>query len=94
MRATWALHPETKPGGVDDASAMQQALTILKAFIPNLLTGVGERWGEYPPGALEGSVQFALDNGLIAKTDVSVSVTKMTTIQSTSSEYSFCTWIS
>lgn len=61
----WSAYPETKAADVDDATAMQRALSVLEARIERLRLEDGGQWGGFPDGAYAASVDFALSTGLI-----------------------------
>lgn len=61
----WASYPETKAQDVSDDEAMTQALAVLNARIKALQLEDGARWGEFPEGAYQASVDFAVSTGLI-----------------------------
>lgn len=66
IRILWKAYPETKPSGMSDDTAMEQALVILRARLERTsLESPTAKWGEFPAGAYAKSIAFATSTGLI-----------------------------
>lgn len=67
IRILFELHPESKPQGVPDEEAIENAVDVLKARLANL--GIDDdttEYGRFDDGALQGNVEFLLNSGEIS----------------------------
>ncbi len=62
IRAHWQMFPASKPTGLDDATAMKQALNIVKTRMQYLEIEPGTKWGEMPAGSAAAMVDFMRAN--------------------------------
>lgn len=68
LRILYEQYPETRVAGTPVEEQVEQDLVGLEARLGSLVAGdpaAGESWGEYPDGAIEAYVDFALQAGII-----------------------------
>ena len=75
VRAFWALYPNQKPAGVDEARAVADGIRILSARFDKYLDFDGakdRRWGEFPPQAWRDFATVLFEGGQLTTRDVPV----------------------
>ena len=75
VRAFWALYPNQKPAGVDEAKAVADGIRIMAARFDKYLDfdGASERrWGEFPPQAWRDFAAVLHEGGQLSTKDVPV----------------------
>jgi NitT/TauT family transport system substrate-binding protein len=63
VKAHWQIYPATKPTGIEESKAFQQALHLLNTRIEFLKLKPGEKWGEFPHQMVAETVKFMRDTG-------------------------------
>ena len=62
IRAHWQMYPASKPSGLDDATAMKQALHIVRTRLEFLQVEPGSRFGELSLGSATAMIDFMRAN--------------------------------
>jgi NitT/TauT family transport system substrate-binding protein len=62
--AHWEVFPDTRPTGVDEDEAIQQALPGLESRL-EVLDPVGQGWGDAPRDEVEEFMQVLIDGGML-----------------------------
>lgn len=62
IRAHWQVYPSSKPTGIDEATAMKQALHLVKTRMEYLKVEPGERWGEITLRSAADMIDFMRKN--------------------------------
>ncbi len=63
VKAHWQVYPATKPSGIEESKAFEQALHLLNTRVEFLKLNAGERWGEFPHEMVAETVKFMRDTG-------------------------------
>lgn len=62
IRAHWQVYPASKPSGLDDATAMKQALHILKTRLDYVKVEPGQKYGELAEASVVSMIDFMRAN--------------------------------
>jgi len=62
VRAHWQVYPASKPSRRDDATAMKQALHILKTRLDYVKVEPGQKYGELAPSSVTSMIDFMQAN--------------------------------